>query len=93
MLLYLWQMMVLMQNMLSELLSYRVNVDHVIRDGRRIGILYLETGSNMRSSRVFYGREDSSLAAISEGKVKWNEILRGADWFHWTGITSALSEM
>lgn len=77
---------------ISELLSYKVNVDRVLRGGKRIGILYLETGSNMRPSRVFYDREDSSLAAISENEIDWDKVLAGSDWFHWTGITPALSE-
>lgn len=77
---------------IAELLSYRVDVSHVIRGGKRIGILYLETGSNMRSSRVFYDREDSSLVTIDESDICWEEVFKDADWFHWTGITPALSE-
>ena len=77
---------------ISELLSYRVDVSRVIRGGKRIGILYLETGSNMRSSCVYYDREDSSFATIGEHEIDWEEVLKEADWFHWTGITPALSE-
>ena len=77
---------------IAELLSYRVDVSHVIRGGKRIGILYLETGSNMRSSRVFYDREDSSLVTIDESDICWEEVFKDADWFHWTGITPAFSE-
>ena len=54
---------------ISELLSYRVDVSRVIRGGKRIGILYLETGSNMRSSCVYYDREDSSFATIGEHEI------------------------
>ena len=77
---------------ISELLSYRVDVSRVIRGGKRIGILYLETGSNMRSSCVYYDREDSSFATIGEHEIDWEEVLKEADWFHWTGITPAISQ-
>ena len=66
---------------ISELLSYRVDVSRVIRGGKRIGILYLETGSNMRSSCVYYDREDSSFATIGEHEIDWEEVLKEADWF------------
>lgn len=70
-----------------ELLSHRVGIDHVIRGGERIGILYLETGSNARPSRIFYDRANSSLATIELGVIDWKEIFKDACWFHWTGIT------
>lgn len=77
---------------LMELLSYKVGTTHIERGGKRIGILYLETGSNARPSRVFYDREESSLSTISPKSLNWTEILKDAQWFHWTGITPALSE-
>ena len=77
---------------IMELLSHRVGIDHVIRGGERIGILYLETGSNARPSRIFYDRANSSLATIELGVIDWKEIFKDACWFHWTGITPALSE-
>jgi len=77
---------------MMELRGHKVGVDHIIRSGKRIGILYLETGSNARGSRVIYDRADSSFAQVKVGSIDWEERLRGADWFHWTGITPALSE-
>lgn len=77
---------------IMELLSHRVGIEHVIRGGERIGILYLETGSNARPSRIFYDRANSSLATIELGVIDWKEIFKDACWFHWTGITPALSE-
>ena len=56
-----------------------------------MGILYLETGSNARPSKVYYDREDSSIATVVPGAIDWKEILKDATWFHWTGITPALS--
>ncbi|WP_287682743.1 sugar kinase [Bacteroides sp.] len=77
---------------LSELLSCRVNVDHILRGGKRIGLLYLETGSNVRPSKVYYDREHSSFATITTNSIDWEKIFKDACWFHWTGITPALSE-
>ena len=77
---------------IMELRGHKVGVDHIQRSGKRIGILYLETGSNARPSKVYYDREDSSIATVALGSIDWNEILKDATWFHWTGITPALSE-
>lgn len=77
---------------ICELLSYRVGVNNILRGGKRMGILYLESGSNARSSKVYYDREDSSYSTISIDSIDWKEIFKDADWFHWTGITPALSE-
>lgn len=76
---------------IMDLRGHRVGVDHIQRSGKRMGILYLETGSNARPSKVYYDREDSSFAAVAPGSIDWNGILKDADWFHWTGITPALS--
>lgn len=77
---------------IMDLRSHKVGVDHIQRSGKRMGILYLETGSNARPSKVYYDREDSSIATVERGSINWHEILKDADWFHWTGITPALSE-
>ena len=77
---------------IMDLRGHKVGVDHIQRSGKRMGILYIETGSNARPSKVYYDREDSSIATVKEGSFDWKEILNGADWFHWTGITTALSE-
>ncbi len=75
-----------------ELHGLKVGVDHIQRTGKRMGILYLETGSNVRPSKVFYDREDSSFATVEPSSIDWDDILKDATWFHWTGITPALSE-
>lgn len=77
---------------IKELLSYRVDTKHIVRGGKRMGILYLETGSNARPSRVFYDRENSSFATMDSQLFNWREILKDTQWLHWTGITPALSE-
>lgn len=77
---------------IMDLRGHNVGVGHIQRTGKRMGILYLETGSNTRPSKVYYDREDSSIATILPGTIDWYAILKDANWFHWTGITPALSE-
>ena len=77
---------------IKELRGNGVGVSHIKRQGERIGVLYLEPGSNARPSKIWYDRANSSFAAMSDGCFDWDEILDGEDWFHWTGITPALSE-
>lgn len=77
---------------LSELRKYNVGTQNIIRGGERVGIYFLETGAVARASKVVYDRANSSIAEIQPGMINWKEVLKGADWFHWTGITPALSQ-
>lgn len=77
---------------IMDLRGHKVGVENIQRSGKRMGILYIETGSNARPSKIYYDREDSSIATIPEDSLDWKEILGDATWFHWTGITPALSE-
>ena len=76
----------------SELRKYNVGTKEIIRGGERVGIYFLETGAVARSSKVVYDRANSSIADIKPGMINWREVLKDADWFHWTGITPALSQ-
>ena len=76
----------------SELRGLGVGVDDILYGGERIGIYYLETGAVARGSQVIYDRAHSSISEIGPGVVDWDKVLAGADWFHWTGITPALSQ-
>ena len=76
----------------SELRGLGVGVDGILYGGERIGIYYLETGAVARGSKVIYDRAHSSISEIRPGMVDWDKVLAGADWFHWTGITPALSQ-
>jgi len=76
---------------IMDLRGHKIGVNHIQRTGKRMGILYLETGSNARPSKVYYDREESSIATVTPGSINWKEILKDATWFHWTGITPALS--
>ena len=77
---------------ISELRKYNVGTKEIIRGGERVGIYFLETGAVARSSKVVYDRANSSIADIKPGMIHWREVLKDADWFHWTGITPALSQ-
>jgi 2-dehydro-3-deoxygluconokinase len=76
----------------SFLRAYGVRTDHIAWGGDRLGIYFLETGAAQRASKVVYDRAGSSIAAVKPGMVDWKAVFEGADWFHWTGITPAISE-
>ncbi len=75
---------------LAFLRRFGVDVSAVLRGGERLGIYFLEHGSAQRPSKVIYDRAGSSISHIEPGMVSWSEVFRGADWFHWTGITPAI---
>lgn len=77
---------------LMTLRKHNVGTNHIIRGGRRLGIYYLETGSVARPGKVIYDRANSSIAEIKPGMIDWNIVFNDAGWFHWTGITPAISE-
>ena len=76
----------------KDLKSYGVDTSDIIYGGERVGIYFLETGAVARPSKVVYDRAHSSIASIEPGMVDWKKVFEGADWFHWTGITPALSQ-
>jgi 2-dehydro-3-deoxygluconokinase len=76
---------------LQFLRQYGVGVGHVVRGGDRLGIYFLENGAVQRGSKVIYDRAGSSIATIGPGMVDWAAVFEGAGWFHWTGITPAIS--
>lgn len=68
-----------------------LNTDHVLYGEGIMGKYFLEKGAVHRSSEVIYERDGSSFSLIQPGMVDWEKILQDADWFHWTGITPAIS--
>jgi 2-dehydro-3-deoxygluconokinase len=76
---------------LGELRRFGVDVAHVRRDGHRLGIYYLETGAAQRPGTVVYDRAGSSVAAVKPGDLDWDAAFTGADWFHISGVTPAIS--
>ena len=77
---------------LQFLRQFNVGTQFIQRGGPRLGIYFLETGSVMRGSQVVYDRAGSSFATVEPGMVDWEEVFQDATWFHWTGITPAISE-
>lgn len=77
---------------LMSLRGYGIHTEHIARGGERIGIYFLETGAAQRGSKVIYDRANSSFATIQTGTIDWKKVFEGADWFHWTGITPAVSQ-
>jgi 2-dehydro-3-deoxygluconokinase len=77
---------------LMDLRSYGVGTSKIVKGGSRVGIYFLETGAVARGSKVVYDRAHSAISEIEPGMVNWDEVLKDATWFHWTGITPALSQ-
>lgn len=77
---------------IAELRRHNVGTGHIVHGGERLGIYFLETGAVARPSKVVYDRAHSSLAEIRRGMIDWDEVFSEAQWFHWTGITPALSQ-
>jgi hypothetical protein len=77
---------------ISDLRKYGVGTRHILRGGERVGIYFLETGAVARPSKVIYDRANSSFAEVEKGMINWKEILKDESWFHWTGITPAISQ-
>lgn len=76
---------------LRLLRGYGVDISRVRRKQGRMGVYYLETGANQRPSQVYYDRAGSLASVMAKGDFDWKDIFTGADWFHFTGITPALS--
>lgn len=77
---------------LQFLRAYGVGTRHILRGGERLGIYFLENGSNMRASQVVYDRANSAFCSLQPGMIDWQAAFEGARWFHLTGITPAVSE-
>jgi len=80
------------ESAISNLKSLDVDTSLITRGGDRIGIYYLESGAVSRGSKVIYDRANSSFAKLKKGSIDWDKAFEGATWFHWTGITPAVSE-
>ena len=76
---------------LRQLRGFGVDTSHIVQTDGRIGIYFLETGAVQRASNVIYDRAHSCIAERQKGDIDWEAAFDGADWFHWTGITPAIS--
>ena len=77
---------------LMEMRKRGVNTQNIIFGGDRLGIYFLETGAVSRGSKVVYDRAHSAICEIEPGMIDWAKVFEGAGWFHWTGITPAISQ-
>ena len=77
---------------INSLRRFGVHTDFIARGGDRLGIYFLETGASMRPSKVIYDRANSSIAEAEPSDFDFDAIMEGADWFHWSGITPAISD-
>ena len=80
------------QAAVNSLRTYGVDTQYILREGNRVGIYFLEYGASQRPSKVIYDRAGSAIANIQPGQFDWDKIFANVTWFHWSGITPALSE-
>ena len=76
----------------NELRKYGVNTNMIVRGGERVGIYFCEKGNSQRPSKVIYDRAHSAIAEAKREDFNWKEIFADAQWFHFTGITPAISD-
>jgi 2-dehydro-3-deoxygluconokinase len=79
------------QAALNQLRRYGANTNMIKRGGDRLGVYFLEKGASVRPSKVIYDRANSAIAEVEPGIFNWEKIFEGVQWFHFTGITPALS--
>ena len=80
------------QGAVNKLRELGVDTSLIVRGGNRVGIYFLEKGASQRPSKVIYDRAHSAIAEAAETDFDWDRIFQGASWFHFTGITPALSD-
>jgi len=80
------------QAAVNSIRQFGVDTSKIVRGGSRVGIYFLEKGASQRPSKVIYDRADSAIATAAAGDFDWDAILDGVRWFHFTGITPALSD-
>mgnify|MGYP004509604859 FL=1 len=80
------------QAAVNSLRKFGVDTTKIVRGGDRVGIYYCEKGASQRPSKVIYDRAGSAIAAAKAEDFDWDKIFEGVNWFHFTGITPALSD-
>lgn len=80
------------QSAVNSLRQYGVDISHIVRGGEQIGIYFLEKKTSQRPSNVIYNRSGSAIALAEENDFDWDSIFAGATWFHFSGITPAISD-
>jgi 2-dehydro-3-deoxygluconokinase len=82
----------LSRQVLQQLEKAGITTDRMLWGGDRIGAYYLAQGSDLKHAEVVYDRKYSSFSEIQPGATDWDALLEGAEWFHWSAITPALSQ-
>lgn len=77
---------------LQQIKKQGVGTAHIEFGGDRLGIYFLEQGADVRAGKVIYDRTNSSISQIKTGEVDWESVFKDAQWFHWSGVTPAISE-
>ncbi|QWG10758.1 sugar kinase [Flammeovirga kamogawensis] len=77
---------------IMQLKSNNVDTSFITRGGKRLGMYLLEVGTMHRGTKVIYDRDDSGFATLAPGMINWKEVFKNATWFHWSGISPAVSE-
>ena len=80
------------QGAVNRLREFGVDTSLIVRGGDRVGIYFLEKGASQRPSKVIYDRAHSAIATAVESDFDWDKIFKDVNWFHFTGITPALSD-
>ena len=80
------------QSVVNSLRKFGVDTSLIVRGGERVGVYYCEKGASQRPSKVIYDRAYSAIALANQSDFDWNKIFEGVEWFHFTGITPALSD-
>ncbi len=75
-----------------ELRKYGVGTDYIAKGGNRLGLYFLEKGAVSRGGKVVYDRANSAISQIKQGMIDWENVFSDAQWFHWSGITPAISQ-
>jgi len=75
----------------QALTSQGVKTSFLLRGGERMGLYFSETGNSVRATRIIYDRSHSGFSTVMPGMVPWKKIFGGASWFHWSGISPAVS--
>ena len=78
---------------LRSLKAHDVDTSDIVFGGDRLGIYFLEKGASQRASKVIYDRKYSSISMAERSDFDWKKIFEGASWYHFTGITPALSDV
>jgi 2-dehydro-3-deoxygluconokinase len=77
------------QACINYLRRFGVNTDSVYRGGKRLGIVLAEIGASQRPSQLIYDRAHSCFQEADPAEFRWEEILPGKDWFHFSGTAPA----